>query len=106
MRKSRGWAHQVANITEQELLALPFWEMHYAMYDASSVIIQGHHFRVGPEKSGPFRGFGGTPFTIKFYDGRVVTTRNLWQQGEIDEAYREWLPDNAEFEGQPFTWCK
>jgi hypothetical protein len=105
MRKAKGWAHEVEGITEDELMKLPFWEMHYALYDHTSVIVQGHHFRMGDPDS-RFKGYGGTPFTIKFFDGRTVVCRNLWSQGEIDQEYRELLPDNAEFEGKPFLWCK
>lgn len=43
------------------------------------------------------RGMGGNQFTIKFNDGRIVHTDNLWHQGRIPIAWREYLPDNAEF---------
>lgn len=59
--------------------------------------IGGRHYRIGPERAGGFRGFGGARFIIQFHDGRKVVTTNLWSQGEIPEAYREQLPDNATF---------
>lgn len=60
--------------------------------------INGNHYYIGDEnsKSG-FRGFGGTPHTIAFNDGREVRTTNLWYQGEVPERFRERLPDNATF---------
>jgi hypothetical protein len=94
-----GYAH-VMNLSERDLLALPFWEMHYALYDDSSVIVNGNHYRIG--KSTSFKGYGGHKFTIKFFDGRVVETNNLWSQGTIDSEWRDRLPDNAEFVGKPF----
>jgi hypothetical protein len=103
--KSRGWAHEM-DAAPSTVLAivkkLPFWEMHYALYDESSVNVRGTHYRIGPEKGKGFRGFGGGKFVVKFFDGRVVTTTNLWCQGEISPEYRDRLPNNAEFEGAPF----
>jgi len=45
----------------------------------------------------PFLGCAGRRFWIRFFDGRTITTNNLWCQGEIPEEFREELPDNAEF---------
>lgn len=59
---------------------------------------RGWHYIIGDDKNHVGeRGFAGRTFTIKFKDGRVVTTSNLWGQGEIPERFRERLPDNAEF---------
>lgn len=71
---------------------LPFAE------DPSSVRVEGTHYWIAPDEPQPlFRGFGGSWFTIKFHDGRVVKTNNLWCQGEIEQRFRDRLPDNAEF---------
>lgn len=68
--------------------------------------IQGTHYTIAPEveldRAGrpipkSFRGYGGAKFVIKFNDGRVVTTTNLWCQGDIPREFREVLPDNATF---------
>lgn len=48
-----------------------------------------------PSRSG--HGFAGAEFIIRFHDGRVVRTDNLWSYGPIPEEYRESLPDNAVF---------
>lgn len=61
------------------------------------VIVNGQHYRIGIDDPGPFRGFGGREFTVLFDDGRMVKTRNLWDQGEIPERFRRWFPDNAIF---------
>lgn len=42
-------------------------------------------------------GFDGQRFYIRFFDGREITTNNLWHNGIIPQEYREQLPDNAEF---------
>ena len=43
------------------------------------------------------RGFGGQEFKIRFFDGRRITTKNMWSVGPIPEEYWEALPDNAAF---------
>lgn len=79
-----------------------FWGMHFALYDENVVIVKGKHFRMG-QSDGPFKGFGGALFSIKFHDGREVDCRNLWMQGDIPEEWRDRLPDNAVFTNSPFV---
>lgn len=56
------------------------------------------HHMIGEEKKpGPWNGYGGQEFTIRFKDGRVVKTCNLWHQGSIPERFWDRLPVNAEF---------
>jgi hypothetical protein len=63
-----------------------------------SVRAKGIHYWIGNEGSNEsMRGFSGRRFKIKFKDGRVVETTNLWYQGEIPEHFKKHLPDNAEF---------
>lgn len=76
-----------------------FWSEKVDNRDLPEVArIGGGHYTVAPE-GGPShrRGFGGERFTIRFFDGREVTTTNLWHQGEIPDDFRAELPDNAEF---------
>lgn len=42
-------------------------------------------------------GHAGGKFIIKFNDGRIVTTHNLWCQGAIPEYFQPFLPANAVF---------
>lgn len=55
------------------------------------------HYVIASDRDGGMRGFGGARFKIKFHDGRIVKTRNLWCQGEVPERFRDRLPVNAEF---------
>ena len=41
----------------------------------------------------------GRRFDIEFFDGRRVTTHDLWSGSDIPERYRAHLPDNARFLG-------
>ena len=68
-------------------------------YAKTVVIVNHEHYIIGPELKGSthFAGYGGRLFTIKFNDGRIVKTRNLWSQGTITEEYYKDLPDNAVF---------
>jgi hypothetical protein len=64
--------------------------------------IDGKHYIIGDENDPSyFRGFGGSRFTIKFFDGpnagKTITTTNLWYQGMIPDDFRDELPNNAEF---------
>jgi len=78
-------------------------------WDPSQVRIDGYMYDIRaelppipsvPEPTGG-KGFGGRRFIIRFHDGRVVETRNLWMIGIIPDEYREALPDNAVFENVP-----
>jgi len=77
-----------------------FWKKKVEWHEAGDpdqVIINGDHYHIRPDNDGPgARGHGGREFIITFHDGRVVTTKNLWNQGLIDcpEA-RAILQDNA-----------
>lgn len=45
----------------------------------------------------PGRGMGGTVHAVKFNDGRVIFTNDLWHQGTVPVEFKEALADNAEF---------
>ena len=67
-------------------------------YKNRVVRVNGSHYMIGDEGgTKSFRGFGGHEFVIEFYDGRVVTSTNLWSQGEIPLAWRNIMPNNARF---------
>ena len=62
----------------------------------------GHHYQLASEgASQGERGFGGKVFEVRFFDGRVVVTHNLWHQGEVPAHFRARLPDNAVFAEDP-----
>lgn len=73
-----------------------FWDLIVAEKD-KHVIIGGKSYSVGAEDSKfPFRGHGGRKFRFKMIEtGEVVTTTNLWYQGEIPESHKDKLPDTA-----------
>ena len=57
------------------------------------------HYYIEPDGgTGAFRGFGGSPFVIKWHnEGREDTaTRNLWHQGEVPELHRHRFTRNGE----------
>lgn len=64
------------------------------------VVVDNHFYVIEPdlppEHSG-LRGFGGRRFDIEFFDGRRVTSHNLWSQGTVPPKWREAYPDNAVF---------
>ncbi|GGX26811.1 hypothetical protein [Streptomyces chryseus] len=62
--------------------------------ESRRVVVDGKHYTIGPGGSG---GFGGRRWDIEFFDGRKVTTHDLWSQGTIPPKHRERYPDNARF---------
>lgn len=88
-----------------------FWEEKKRWHEAGDmarpdcpvVRIKGNHYVISPDlapgKSSWLAGHGGARFVIRFISGphigRVVETRNLWNQGPIPPEVG--LPDNAEF---------
>lgn len=46
-------------------------------------------------------GFGGREFRIRFPDGRLVISHNVWCGGDVPAHFRERLPDTAKFEPLP-----
>lgn len=78
-----------------------YWNTFVELKDEPNIArINGNHYVISDEsdKSG-FRGFNGDRIVVKFFDGRIVETTNLWQQGAIPAEYRDELKDNAEFVG-------
>ena len=64
------------------------------------VIINGVCYMIGgllPPNYTGFAGFGGRMFHIKYFDGRIIQTNNLWLNGEVPKKYRDILKDEAEF---------
>lgn len=77
-----------------------FWTDYVEQKDRPEmVVIDNAHYVVGDEKPSIWgvRGFAGRKFVIEFFDGRKVTTTNLWYQGNIPERFLERLPDNAKW---------
>ena len=74
-----------------------FWLKKICMSEDSKkrqVIVDGVHYMLSDSS---IRGYCGAKFTIKFFDGRIIETDNLWHQGRIDEMFRYYLADNAVF---------
>ena len=99
---SEYWEDVASEMEERHLChSCNFWQNHIEN-DATVnkdvfVIADGKHYIIGDENSTDyFRGFGGAKVTIKFKNGRVVKSSNLWFQGNIPERFRNEMPDNAE----------
>ncbi len=103
----RGIAHATREKAEEDErehheFHRKFWadRVEPAKTDPKVCVIDGHFYRVGDEH--PYRapellGFGGRQFHIARHDGTLIETRNLWSGGEIPAAWREKIPNNAEF---------
>ena len=77
-----------------------FWREKVDIKDREEVArIDGAHYIIGKNDHSPnrFRGFGGSKFTISFFDGREIVTSDLWYQGVIPDKFKKRLPDNAKF---------
>lgn len=78
-----------------------FWTKR--MNETNGVRIKGSHYQVGDEtKCNPkFKGHGGREFRIRMFTGEIITTTNLWGQGNIPAIFHDRMPDNAEFLSTP-----
>lgn len=66
--------------------------------DPRSARINGRAFWLADESAPAPHGFGGDHFRIRFADGRVVDTTNLYSNGDIPAELRTGaLCDNATF---------
>lgn len=67
----------------------------------AAVIIDNYVYTIRPEPRSDddhrFLGMAGRRFDIEFFDGRKITTHNLWAGGLIPERYRDRLPNTAKF---------
>lgn len=66
-------------------------------HSPNNVVIDGKCYHIDPNEKAKHKGFGGRKFKIRFLDGTLVETTNLWLNGEIPEHFRERFPNNAEF---------
>ena len=83
-----------------------FWDEH-ANTDRQAkphqvFIAEGSHYLIGeePTKAELLRysscyGYGGAEFRVKFHDGTTVVSHNVWCQGDIPDAWKSVMPDNA-----------
>ncbi len=96
------WCDDAVYIRSKECFDCYFWLC--LICGGKSIVIEKNHdgdrwhYQMGTEtKPGPYNGFGGAKFTIKFTDGKVVETCDLWDQGAIPKRFWDRLHVNAEF---------
>lgn len=70
------------------------WSVVAARTDDQLVIARGVAYSIGNPSDNP-RGFGGSLWRIRFFDGRDVCCNSLWYLGDIPADWRDKLPDNA-----------
>lgn len=71
-----------------------FWEVEVER--PHDLVIDGCIYSIGKGGGG---GMAGRTFEIEYFDGRRVTTNDLWAGGVIPESLRDKIPDTAEFCG-------
>ena len=62
-------------------------------------VIDGRIYSVGDRPSSPRNGMAGRRFDIEYFDGRRVTTYDLWAGGDIPERHKPAIPNTARFIG-------
>jgi len=72
-----------------------FWRVRTT--EKHATVIDGRIYTVGNRPPGPHNGMAGRRFDIEYFDGRRVTTHDLWAGGEIPERLRSQIPDTACF---------
>ena len=75
-----------------------FWRVRAAQ--KHDTVIDGRLYTVGNRPAGgSTNGMAGRRFDIEYFDGRRVTTHDLWAGGEVPERYKAQIPDTARFLG-------
>jgi hypothetical protein len=72
-----------------------FWSL--KADQGGKTVIDGCYYAPGRRTSGEFRGCAGRRFDIEYFDGKRVTTFDLWVCGAIPAQWRSRLPDTARF---------
>jgi hypothetical protein len=85
-------------ISKQHCFYCNHWDEIAERFEAGEqfVFVEGKSYMDGGNKSS-LKGFGGRKFIIKFFNGTILESTNLWTQGIIPERFRTRLKDNAEF---------
>lgn len=85
-----------------ECFSCAFWELRAEV--GCPTVIDNYVFTPGPRDKpwtdgGQGHGMSGRKFVIEYFDGRIITTYDLWGGGEIPERYRKRIPNTAKFLG-------
>jgi len=72
-----------------------FWELRAER--GCQTVIDGVTYQPGHRTDGPMRGMGGRRFDIEYFDGRVISTVDLWCGGVVPDRWRKRIPDTARF---------
>ena len=72
-----------------------FWDIRAER--GAKTVIDGCTYSPGRRTSGEFRGCAGRRFDIEYFDGKRITTYDLWVGGVIPERWRAAVPDTARF---------
>ena len=101
------WTNYMGNVgirmkETNECYDCAFWET--SARQSHPVVIDHYVYSIGAEpkpgrRNSDFLGMGGRRFDIEFFDGRRVTTHNLWAGGLIPERFRDRIPNTARFIG-------
>jgi len=85
-------------IKEKLCFTCDFWMKKVkTIKDPNWVRVNNESYYIGDETEKGFRGFDSRKFIIKFNNGKIIETTNLWHQGEIPQHFRKRLFNNAEF---------
>ncbi len=76
-------------------LSCDFWEC--IASKENGTVIKGHVYTPGNGYGSRDCGMSGRRFDIEYFDGRRITTYDLWSQGTVPEAFRDRIPDTARF---------
>lgn len=92
-----NWAPKMRKELEEGQLCGDCYFWTNGVLDDTKIVIDGKCYHIDKNEKAKFKGFGGRMFKIRFLDGTLVETTNLWANGKIPERFRERFPDNAKF---------
>lgn len=95
-----GYLHNEELKSRKECFLCNFW-MRLKEGGKGIIVQQGlvrKHYQIGTAKEpGPWNGYAGAWFTIRFLNGEEIRTCDLWHQGIIPERFYDLFPVTAEF---------
>jgi hypothetical protein len=92
------WADGKDLLLAEECFDCNYWMKRVrGEYGRTQTIVEGVMYQIGREDAVGMRGFDGQNWNIKFNDGRIIHTTNLWYNGRIPKKFKDRLPDNAIF---------
>jgi hypothetical protein len=96
-RSCKQWAWPTKEDTAGLCGTCAFWTARQrTLATPRSLVAKGCMYSIGNEDcKSSFRGFGGQAWLVRFNDGRLVYTSNLWYNGQVPALFADRIKDTG-----------